>query len=735
MRNYLKFKLFCILQNPLFFIISLAFNLFCPVYFFLIKNFFGGNGSTDIYPFFFIVSAVSSIIIPVLCLNLRFSSFEDFIPLSSLKKTFVKCIVISIQFTLMLLPQTALPLCLNLFGDVDASIFFTGILFLDLFAFTAAALCLFLEELTGNALAAFFISSVVLGAVNGINFLMIYANPLPAVSSLIKAVSLAWHFDSAGKGILDTRDFFYFVIISVFFVLAAVFFENKKKGMKLYDEQKTAAICIVIILVTGLLNSNHFYVRHDISRDHKTSVSAYSKNILRLAEDKIHITYYRSSLLNDLYPQSRDIHDYLYELSMQKYISYEVKSPEKNGNTELLNKYGIYGRQFQTRGNNTTEFTTVYSTVVIEYAGCWDVIPFILSSSSLEYDLDVRLLNLISSKKRIVNVLCGNGLSLKNDYSYVVPWLNSQGFICNEIQLNDELDSQFAYSDLLMVLGSSKISEEMCAQIDAFIENGGKLFALTNLYSADIENNWYITENAETAFTAMLEKRGFGIKRELCADISCARITLTSEQNEEGKDDAVSRAMNYPLWISVMPQKNAPAGITLFWPEPVEPLNGEVKPLLYSSDQSWLIEPDGNSRETLFLTNPFGINEIKFASKKQRQILSLYSEGKDRIVLIPDQYFVNSLMLGYTGGTTGDYRNLDFMVNVLLKLNGEPELAEIQQKASFSSGKTLYKVFDSESFISAKNRTLFCMFILNPLIICAFWIFMIIRRKNLWSLR
>ena len=38
MRNYLKFKLFCVLQNPLFFIISLAFNLFCPVYFFLIKK-------------------------------------------------------------------------------------------------------------------------------------------------------------------------------------------------------------------------------------------------------------------------------------------------------------------------------------------------------------------------------------------------------------------------------------------------------------------------------------------------------------------------------------------------------------------------------------------------------------------------------------------------------------------------------------------------------------------------
>ena len=99
---------------------------------------------------------------------------------------------------------------------------------------------------------------------------------------------------------------------------------------------------------------------------------------------------------------------------------------------------------------------------------------------------------------------------------------------------------------------------------------------------------------------------------ELCADISSARITMTSDENSEGKNDSVTRTMNYPLWISVLPQKNAPSGITLFWCESVEALTEGIQPLFYSSAQGWKIAPDRNSTETLFLTNPFGINELKF---------------------------------------------------------------------------------------------------------------------------
>ena len=74
-------------------------------------------------------------------------------------------------------------------------------------------------------------------------------------------------------------------------------------------------------------------------------------------------------------------------------------------------------------------------------------------------------------------------------------------------------------------------------------------------------------------------------------------------------------------------------------------------------------------------------------------------------------------MLGYTGGETGDYRNLDFLVNQLLKLNGEENLAEIQEHSTLTNKSSLYKTYNAELFKSAKNRTLGCMFIFVPALI------------------
>lgn len=74
-------------------------------------------------------------------------------------------------------------------------------------------------------------------------------------------------------------------------------------------------------------------------------------------------------------------------------------------------------------------------------------------------------------------------------------------------------------------------------------------------------------------------------------------------------------------------------------------------------------------------------------------------------------------MLGYTGGETGDYRNLDFLVNQILKLNGEENLAEIHEHSTLLSNTGLFKTYSAELFLSAKNKTLCCMFIFVPAVI------------------
>ena len=62
-------------------------------------------------------------------------------------------------------------------------------------------------------------------------------------------------------------------------------------------------------------------------------------------------------------------------------------------------------------------------------------------------------------------------------------------------------------------------------------------------------------------------------------------------------------------------------------------------------------------------------------------LYNLAASDNSHIIVLPDPYFVNTLMTGYNGGEYGDYRNFGFMTNTLLKLNNEEELAELQGRS------------------------------------------------------
>ena len=98
------------------------------------------------------------------------------------------------------------------------------------------------------------------------------------------------------------------------------------------------------------------------------------------------------------------------------------------------------------------------------------------------------------------------------------------------------------------------------------------------------------------------------------------------------------------------------------------------------------------------------------------------------IIVIPDQYFVSTLMNGYIGGDTGDYRNFEFLTNALLKLNGEEELAALQSRTSRDT--SLYKITDIVQFNTLRLITFIILFIILPLLLIAIGVILNVRRQK-----
>lgn len=732
---FLKYSLLNTLKTPSFYILAILFTVFCNANYFIRQQFFGGSGTTDLLLYFTIVPYISIIIIPSLCYKLSFTIYDDFIPLAHISKIILTFLADYILYTVLILLLLPGALFVNLFGSIDGGQLFTSIICLLFYGAAVISVCIFIQTIISNKISAFICSAIVLAIFNSAHLFTVYVQLPQVLVTICKQLSFAWHFDAAGKGIIDSRDLLWLLGTALLFIALTDITTLLKRGKQFLPQLKLRCLCTVLLSVLIMLNGSRWYLRFDLSKNKTYSASKYTKQLVKNVERPLKITYYRSSSISKLYPQIRDVSDFLTEYcSLGKNISLLIKDPDKDPATKtLLENYGIASQQLRSVKNTSTEYTNVYSAIVMEYDGFREIIPFTMAANTLEYDLDGRLNHLVFGKERTVNIVIGNGMSLNEDYGYVIPWLSSQGFICNPLFVEDPsfADEISKTTGPLLVIGDSQLKIDAAIAIEAYILNGkGNALFMVSPFSVNIEEDWNLTQNKYTNVVEMLENWGITFTNNIAADISCSRITMYS-------DDDHTEVLNYPLWPQLLQQQNAPLGITLFWPTVLE--TDAQTPYLLSSPAAYFYQIDKNSPEKLIETNPFILKTMNTLDKQKGNLIlgaqitgslnGLYNLAhceNSNIIVIPDQYFVNSLMTGYIGGETGDYRNFEFMTNSLLKLNGESELAALQSRTTRDT--SFYKITDVNQFIRLQFILYLSLFALIPVLIIAGGVYFYVKK-------
>src|SRR5690606_19669987 len=156
------------------------------------------------------------------------------------------------------------------FGSTLGAYF--GLLFLIL-AYTSIGV--FSSSLSENQIVSFIIAVVIC-------FLFYYGfEGLSGLTSLgemglfITDLGMKSHFDSIGRGVIDTRDIIYFLSITAFFIVLTLFSLKKdKKNVKL--------VIKATLIIIGLLIINTFlYDRFDLTQDKRYTLSEAAKNTIR----------------------------------------------------------------------------------------------------------------------------------------------------------------------------------------------------------------------------------------------------------------------------------------------------------------------------------------------------------------------------------------------------------------------------------------------------------------------
>ena len=359
---------------------------------------------------------------------------------------------------------------------------------------------------------------------------------------------------------------------------------------------------MLIIFLFLFLNADAFYVRLDLSRNQAFSISDYSRNILRNLPDDVELTYYLSPRFQTRVPAVGEVRDILYEYQRLSRGDFRVEIVNPESDPSLIPEdFGIVPRELQVVENNEQTFALVYSGMTIRYRDSLEVIPFIVSSTNLEYEITSRLVSMTQEQQQSVAVLLAKADPDSQQFQTMFQYLG-QYYDLNFLQGGDTIPPT---SNGLIVLGMAQLDVGDIYAIEQFILSGKGVLIATESAEVSIQQNLEAIDLGDHPLIEMLDHYGVQIGQSWVLDESNIPIPVQQQQGRV----IVNTYQPYPQWVQILGSQTNPAhplsarfqGLDLFWASPIT-LNEDLKgsEILFTSSPDAVLG-DG------FLTDPASV--------------------------------------------------------------------------------------------------------------------------------
>jgi ABC-type uncharacterized transport system involved in gliding motility auxiliary subunit len=350
------------------------------------------------------------------------------------------------------------------------------------------------------------------------------------------------------------------------------------------------------VIVAAVLVTDRFSLRLDLSADGSNTLSKASKALYKEIPEQVRLTYYVSQTLSDRHPGPRTIESLARSLAAASHgkIVFDSVDPSAGKKESAVEALGVAPQRMQIVEKNEQRVALIYSGIVVQYLDRTQVLPFVISTDTLEYDLVKAIKAAVASRKQVAAILVGDQeKSLGNDFKTLSQALDQSGWETREVRPGDEVPAD---ASVLMVLGNSGLDDYDAYRIDAYLASGGRaLFAVKGV-DVQVSQGLFARPLAKDALLRALETYGVKVDRDLVFDVSSLTAPFQVASPFGGR--AISY-VRYPCWVMTRPEyrdaKNPLtarlAGLDLFWPSPLElkaPAGVEAKALVKSTPKAWL---------------------------------------------------------------------------------------------------------------------------------------------------
>jgi ABC-2 type transport system permease protein len=349
-----------------------------------------------------------------------------------------------------------------LFGDPEPGPMLTGLLGLLLLAGCLAAWGTLASVLFRHQIVAYLVALVF----SFILFLVaILQRFLPGVlGQAARELSLLTHFEKFSRGLLDTRDLLYFVLMTVvpLFLAAGALAGRRQPARRKLPQGVPSLLAVALAVVVYLIGLN-FPVTWDLTGNKRYSLAPQTVQILDTLADELPagqnvevIAFYQR------HDPAYDLTEVLLKSCAQQSgrFTYRMIDPEEN--LELVRQYGI----------------TVARTMAVAVAE-----QYVTVLQPTESGLINAVYRMVSGTRPVVGYLMGHGEHLLDSdempgYSSAALEMADQGYDVRPIFLA-EVDRIPESCDVLVIAGprTEPDSSEIAA-IDEYLDRGGAVLAM-----------------------------------------------------------------------------------------------------------------------------------------------------------------------------------------------------------------------------------------------------------------
>ncbi|RKD91127.1 gliding motility-associated ABC transporter substrate-binding protein GldG [Mangrovibacterium diazotrophicum] len=521
------------------------------------------NGYASLSPYFQLAPWIFLFLIPALTMRLfaeekRLGTLEILItrPYSLLQLVWAKYLAGLFLVVVCLLPTLVYFYSIyslgNPVGNWDSGAAWGSFIGLFLLAALYVALGVLASSLTDNPVFAF-ITALILCFIfySGFDFVAAMEVPM-VVKTFFLNMGISEHYDSVSRGVVDSRDVLYFVLVTgIVLVLTSLFLRRKQQNLK--RQLKKTGFLVAVVIVVMFIGSAWFF-RIDLTTEKRYSLSTVSKTLLEKLDAPIKVDLY---LAGDLPPGFRQLQRAVEEKvqDMDAWADFRIQSVRKDpydisNNDErnkLFNQLVNLGLQPTDLRQNKEEGTVtklIFPGAVLRYRDQLVGINLLKNNPSLSADenlnnsietLEFELMNAIrqveQGDKEEVAFLSG-----QDELGDPETWDIRQGLSENYTVVDRTAEQLFQNDTLpkaLIIADPSKaFGEQEKFYIDQYLMRGGNLLWLFDPVQVSLDSlsrgETTIAFPRDLNLMDQLFKYGVRVNPDLLQDVECVLIPVNT---------------------------------------------------------------------------------------------------------------------------------------------------------------------------------------------------------------